>query len=353
MGPEKEVIEVRKGEEINVRQLEEYLRQSLPGLPNGSLEVKQFSAGVSNLTYLLRIGEWEAVMRRPPFGPLPPKAHDMGREFRFLELLHPVFPLAPRPYLYCSDPGVLGAPFFIMERRKGIVLNDAFPSNVKVDQALCRHLSYMVVDTLAELHQVDVKASGLDQFGHPEGFVERQVRGWISRYERVKTDEHPVVPKLTQWLLENIPTSGEVTLIHNDFKLNNILFSADLSSVQAVVDWEMATIGDPLFDLGVTLSYWVESRDSEWLRQGLPTVTVMQGFLNREEMAERYARRTGRDLSSLSFYVTFAYFKLAVVLQQIYYRWKNGQTKDNRFSNFGQLVKHLIYFSFEQSRKTR
>jgi aminoglycoside phosphotransferase (APT) family kinase protein len=346
-----ETIDVREGEDFDVRTVERYLRERIEDLPEGELEVRQFPSGASNLTYLLKIGGWEGVLRRPPLGPVPPKAHDMGRESGVLSKLNAVYPLTPRPYFFCEDESVIGAPFYVMERRKGVVLDDSFPEGVEPDEGLCRGVSRTVVDTLAELHAVDLRGSGLADLGKPEGFVERQTQGWISRYEKAKTDEIEEVGPLTDWLARNVPESPEPTVIHNDYKLNNLVLDpGDLTQVRAVLDWEMATVGDPLFDLAVSLSYWVEPGDSEDLKAVMPTVTTTPGFMTRGELIERYAEVSGRDLSEMHWYVVFGYFKLAGILQQIYARWKNGQTRDERFVTFGDRVRTLILHAESLSR---
>ena len=344
MNFEEETITVRTGEAFDLQKVENYLREHIEGLDEGPLKVRQFPSGASNLTYLIQIGDWEGVLRRPPFGPLPPRAHDMQRESSLLQKVSPVFPLAPRPYLFCDDLSLLGVPFYVMERRRGIVLNDTFPAGVTPDVSLCQRISETVVDTLAQIHAIDWQAAGLGEFGHPEGFLGRQVKGWIERYFRAQTDDYPQVEPLTRWLAEHIPTSLAATLIHNDFKLNNMLLDEhDLGKAVAVLDWEMATIGDPLFDFAISLSYWVTEDDPEELRNVLPLVTNYPGFISRERFMELYAQKSGRDLSSMHFYMTFAYFKLAVILQQIYVRWKRGQTQDARFAVFGDRVHNLIF----------
>jgi aminoglycoside phosphotransferase (APT) family kinase protein len=338
-----DTIEVRAGEDLAWAKIEQYLRAHISDIGVGTLEVRQFPSGASNLTYRLRIGEWEGVLRRPPFGPVPPKAHDMRRESGLLARIHPVFPLAPRPYVFCDDLELMGVPFYVMERRRGFVLNDVFPSGVSGTPELCRRLSETVVDTLVEIHAIDWRAAGLAEFGHPEGFVERQVKSFIERYARSATEESPDVADLTRWLVEHIPASPAPSLIHNDFKLNNMLVDIqDPARPVAVLDWEMATIGDPLFDLAISLGYWVQPDDPADLRAILPTITPLPGFFSRAEFMERYAEKSGRDLSSLHFYLTFAYFKLSVILAQIYVRWKRGQTQDPRFAIFGPRIRTLV-----------
>ena len=346
-----EIIDVREGEDFDAKTVERYLRERVDGLPEGELEVRQFPSGASNLTYLLKIGYWEGVLRRPPLGPVPPKAHDMGRESGVLAKLNAVFPLAPKPYFFCEDESVIGAPFYVMERRTGVVLDDSFPEAIEPDEELCRGVSRAVADILVELHTVDLEASGLADLGRPEGFLQRQTEGWISRYDKAKTDEIREVGPLTDWLAANVPESPEPTVIHNDYKLNNLVLDPDdLTEVRAVLDWEMATVGDPLFDLAVSLSYWVEPGDSDELKAVMPTVTATPGFMTRKEIIDRYAEESGRDLSEMHWYVVFGYFKLAGILQQIFARWKNGQTKDERFATFDERVRTLILHAENLSR---
>jgi aminoglycoside phosphotransferase (APT) family kinase protein len=328
------------------------MREHIENLPEGELEVRQFPSGASNLTYLVKIGDWEGVLRRPPLGPLPPKAHDMGRESNLLKKLHEAFPLAPKPYFFCEDESIVGAPFYVMERREGVIVDASFPEGVEPTDELRRGISRMVVDTFVELHAVDWQKAGLGELGRPEGFLERQVKGWIGRYDKAKTEVIEEVEPLTEWIARDIPESPPATIVHNDYKLNNLLLNPeDLTEVRAVLDWEMTTIGDPLFDLAVSLSYWVEAGDSQELKEVLPTVASTPGFMTRREFIDRYAEQSGRDLSNVHWYVVFGYFKLAVILQQIYARWHSGQTKDERFADFDERVRNVILHAYELSRK--
>ncbi len=346
-----ETIKVREGEGFDPDAVEGVLREKIDGLPEGKLEVEQFPSGASNLTYRLRIGEWEGVLRRPPLGPIPPKAHDMGRESGILSKLNAAYPLAPKPYFFTDDEGLIGAPFYVMEKRTGVVLDDSFPEGVEPDEGLCRGISRTVVDTLVELHAVDPDEAGLGDLGRPEGFLGRQTEGWIGRYDQAKTDEIDEVEPLTDWLAANAPESPPPTVIHNDYKLNNLVLNPDdLTDVQAVLDWEMTTVGDPLFDLAVSLSYWTEPGDPDDLKAVMPTVTSTPGFMTRRELIDLYAERSGRDLSEMHWYVVFGYFKLAGILQQIFARWKNGQTQDERFATFGDRVRTLILHAETLSR---
>ncbi len=326
--------------------VEKFLAKNMKDYPNEPLEVEQYSTGFSNLTYLIRSGDWEAVLRRPPEGPLPPKAHDMNREVDFLTKIHPYYPLVPKPYLFCQDERVMGAPFYVMERKSGFVLDEEFPPNQEVTKEQLQKLSYEVVDALAKLHQIDFEKAGLTEFGYAQGFLDRQVNGWIKRYQQVKTDDVLYVEKVSSWLVNNIPKVYDSAIIHNDYKLNNMLLSSDLTEVKAVLDWEMATIGDPFFDLGGALAYWLQEDDPESLKESLPSITANPGFISRDAFLHRYALQTKKDIPGLNFYLTLNYFKLAVALQQIYYRWKIGQSKDERFKDFDRRVSSLMERAF-------
>lgn len=338
-----DVIEVREGEDFDREAVKSYIEATYGKLPPGPLEVKQFSTGVSNLTYFIRCGDWEAVLRRPPNGPLPPKSHDMKRESDFLTKLYPYFPYVPKPYVMCEDTSIIGVPFYVMERKKGIVLDEEFPPHIEVTNSQLETLSYNVVDRLAELHTIDYEKAGLSSFGRPEGFIERQVKGWIKRYEKAKTEDIPNVDRVKELLMEQLPTSTWNGIIHNDYKLNNMLLNDDLTEITAILDWEMVTIGDPLFDLGGALVYWVQKDDPESVKESLPSITAARdGFITREAFIERYVEKTGRDINDIHFYVALNYFKLGVALQQIYYRWKIGKSTDERFATFHDRARHLI-----------
>jgi aminoglycoside phosphotransferase (APT) family kinase protein len=350
---EERTIPVREGEELDRRRIEAYLRAELAELPPGDLEIRQFPTGSSNLTYLLTVGPWRAVLRRPPLGPVPPRAHDMEREAGILRHLNPAFPLAPRSFLVCNDPAVLDVPFHVMEYREGTVVARDFPEGVEVTAALCGEFANVVLNTLLALHEVDYRSAGLGELGRPEGFLERQVRGWITRYEKSRTDESPDVAGLTGWLSAHVPASPPATLIHNDYHLKNLLFDPDdPRRIRAVLDWEMTTVGDPLMDLAVFLSYWVEPGDPGPLKRIFAAVTTRPGFPTRRALIESYAARSGRDLSRMGWYLPFAYFKLAVILQQIYARWVRGQTRDPRFSEFGPAIVQIVQHAHRLMRES-
>jgi aminoglycoside phosphotransferase (APT) family kinase protein len=349
-GLSEQLISVRFGEDFNRENLRQYLIQQKL-ITNQPMDVMQFPSGSSNLTYLIRCSDWEAVMRRPPFGTLPPKAHDMKRESILLKKIYGHFKPIPKQYAFCEDLSVIGAPFYIMERKKGIVIDNSFPPEYKVTKEKCHQISTKVIETLIELHGIDYKGASLDTFGKPEGFVERQVVGLIKRFNGIKTEEIGKLENLSSWLINSIPKSYDSTIIHNDYKLNNIILSEDLSEVVAVLDWELATIADPLFDLGITLGYWVQDDDPDYLKNVQPAVTHLPGFLSRTEFIEYYESKTGRDTTSIHFYLVLAYFRLAVMLQQMHYRWKMGETKDERFAAHDIHVKNLILHAYEISHQ--
>ncbi len=331
---------IRAGEELDLDKLTPYLQQVL-NRPGQTVEVEQFPGGHSNLTYLVRIGDLEFVLRRPPFGSKVKSAHDMGREHTILSKLAPHFPQAPRPLFVCTDESILGCTFYGMQRRHGVVLRRA-PKPGTIDATLGRKLSEVAVDTLANLHNLDLDLVGLADFGKPEGYVERQVSGWTKRYHKSQTDVIPAVEKVASYLAENMPTSGPATLIHNDFKFDNLVLDAnDPTRVAAILDWEMSTVGDPLMDLGTALCYWVEKDDNPGMQMISFGPTAAPGFLSRREVAERYAQKTGRNLENVVYYYCFGLFKTAVVTQQIYYRFAKGLTKDPRFAMMIEATKIL------------
>lgn len=343
-----ETARVRAGEELDWARLIAWLRERLPacGIPGLDLanepEVTQFPGGHSNLTYLLKFGDADIVVRRPPFGPVPPTAHDMAREFRWLSAMNRVFPLAPRPYLLCDDVNVVGAVFYAMERRKGLVVRATEPPQLANNPNARRAISAAMIDTLATLHKVDVVAEGLSALGKPAGFVDRQVRGWSERWERSKTDTLPDMDALARWLRERLPHDPDKpAVVHGDFKLDNVMVDpGDVGRIVAVFDWEMSALGDPLVDLGIVLAYWQPTSPPEQ-RDALTTVTDRDGYFSRDEIVNRYAEQSGRDVSNVRYYEVFALFKIAVVIQQIYYRYVKGQTTDARFATFGARVKYL------------
>ncbi|HEY0376454.1 MAG TPA: phosphotransferase family protein [Pyrinomonadaceae bacterium] len=331
--------EVREGEQLDLPKLLAYLRDKLPDI-EGEAEVRQYPAGFSNLTYHLRVGGREFVLRRPPHGAKIKTAHDMGREFMILSRLRPVYPKVPRPVLYCEDETILGAPFYLMERVRGVILRARPPEGVELSAQTMRRLSESFVRNLVEIHAVDYAAAGLGDLGRPEGYVSRQIEGWTRRYYNARTDDVPEVEGLARWLAEHAPQDSGRALIHNDYKYDNVVFDPeDLARVVAVLDWEMATVGDPLMDFGTSLAYWMDPDDpADWQAAGFG-LTALAGNLRRRELVETYARLSGRDVRDPVFYFAYGLLKVAVIVQQIYHRYSQGHTTDPRFAGLLSLVR--------------
>jgi aminoglycoside phosphotransferase (APT) family kinase protein len=334
-------------EHINWNRLETLVRETIPGIPNEVMKIKKFSQGYSNHTYLLSFGDWESVLRRPPFGEIPAKAHDIKREYTILSKLHGVYFLAPKPYLYSENPAIMERHFYLMEKKQGVVINEVLPDSYGSSELVGPAISKSIINSLLELQQVDYKKANLMDIGKPEGFLERQVHSWIKRYSKSKMDELGGVVELEEWLIKHMPTTVETTIVHNDFKLNNLVLDPyDPSVVNGVLDWEMATIGDPMTDIGAVITYWGEVSDPE---MGISVVTNQPGFFSRREMAEQYARVSGRDIFNIDYYVAFGFYKLAVIWQQLDFRWIKGATDDDRFANLLNPIANL----FDMANLTR
>ncbi len=338
-----ELIAERPDERVDAARLEPYLRANLAGA-EGPLSVGQFHGGKANLTYLLRFGDREFVLRRPPLGPIPPGAHDMRREHRVLSRLYRQFALAPRSLLLCEDESILGAVFIVEERRHGFVIRDDIPAEFAGRPDLNRRIGEALIDALADLHLVPPADVGLDDLGRPEGFMERQLSGWTKRWhasrggEAAERSAATMAPVL-DWLAAHLPRSGAAALLHNDYRLDNCLLdTADPARIAAVLDWDMCTQGDPLADLGYILNYWVEPGDDPAWREIAAMPTWRAGFPSRAEAVQRYAARTGFDVDAVGWYQVFAAFKLAVIIQQIYIRFVRGQTQDERFRHYYRRV---------------
>jgi len=336
-----EVIDVRPEEQLDTVALEAYLRAHLPGA-EGDFGMWQFGGGHANLTFLVRFDEREFVLRRPPLGPLPARAHDMQREYRVLSRLYDAFPLAPKALLLCTDRAVIGSDFVIEERRHGIAIRRGLPERYCDDPALAQRIGDMLVDTLADLHRVNVSAIGLDTLGKPEGFVARQLASWIDRWHVAQTHGTLDAAHLTAWLSERLPPSPVATIVHNDYKLDNMLVDADdPSRVTALLDWDMCTVGDPLMDVGYMLALWPQADEpSAWRIGTMPT--WRPGFRTRAEAVARYAARTGFDITHIEWYRIFSLFRFAGILQQIYKRYVTGQTHDERFASFGFQANAIV-----------
>jgi aminoglycoside phosphotransferase (APT) family kinase protein len=344
---------VRTGEELDLVKLEPYLRRHFPG-DEGRLLVRQFPSGHSNLTYSLSLGARELVLRRPPFGSKVKSAHDMNREFRVLAKLHSVYAPAPEVVLYCDDELIIGAPFYLMNPIHGIILRRQVPRGLDFPAEKARRLSESFIDNLIRLHRVDYAEVGLSDLGKPEGYLERQVRGWTERYYGSKTHDYPEVEKISAWMQQHLPPPSGVSLIHNDYKYDNVVLdSNDITAIVGVLDWEMCTIGDPFADLGTTLAYWIDANDPEELQKNRWGPTNVPGSLTRAGIVDRYAQKTGGDPSQIAFYLAFARFKLAVIVQQIYYRYHQGLTKDQRFASMPDTIQMLLRASWHAAQTGR
>lgn len=332
---------VRQGEELDTGSLDAFLATALPDL-SGDLVVEQFPSGFSNLTYLIRKGERALVLRRPPFGVQVRSGHDMAREHRILSALSRVYPLAPKPLVFSDDESVIGAPFYVMERREGVILRSGIPKGLEITPERMRSMCDSLVAGLADLHAVDVQRAGLSDLGNPDGYVRRQVEGWIKRFDKARTGPTPEIDRIGAWLRERIPAESGATLVHNDYKFDNVMLSpADPTKIIAVLDWELCTIGDPLLDLGTTLGYWIQPSDNPILLALPFGPTAEPGAFTRAEVAEAYAEKTGRDLSNILYYYVFGLLKIGGIVQQIFYRYEKGFTQDPRFSMLDKVVELL------------
>ncbi len=351
-----EAVKVRQGEDFNIDAVESFIRENVEGLSDkhpcdspcdspcehtderpDKLTVKQYPGGFSNLTYLLKMGNREMVLRRPPIGAKIKAAHDMAREYRILKAIYPQFSYCPKPLACSEDESIIGAPFYVMEKLSGIILRKDMPEGLSLSKNQVQQMCINLIDLHLELHALDVKAAGIDFIGKPEGYVSRQVEGWAGRYRNAKTPDAPDFENVISWLIDKMqPDTDTPTLIHNDYKFDNVVLNPDNPvEIIGVLDWEMTTYGDPLMDLGSSLAYWVEKNDpEEWhLMKSLPT--LLDGAMTRQEIIDMYGEKSGRSMSKFDFYECFGLFRLAVIAQQIYQRFHQGFTKDKRF---GMLI---------------
>ena len=328
------------GELPHLTALNQYIQQHAPQM--GKVKtITRFTGGYSNLTYCLQTDSGkEYVLRRPPVGANIKSAHDMGREFRVLSLLKPHYAKVPAPLLYCDSPDIIGAPFYVMENVAGTILRAFNAPKMNIAAETFQQLSAALVNNLVTLHALDIHATGLDQLGKPEGYVQRQVEGWVKRYYAAETDKIETLEAVAKWMPEHLPRHQHYTLLHNDYKYDNVILNPDnLSEITGVLDWEMATVGDPLMDLGATLAYWFEPGEGDTFKAY--NLTWLPGNFTRKQVIDHYAEKSGRDLSDISFYYVFGLFKNAVIAQQIYHRWKQGHSSDARFGALLPMIRLL------------
>jgi len=345
--------EIRSGEQPDYEAIASYLKSHFSDL-DGEMKVRQFGGGASNLTYLISFENFECVMRRPPYGAQIKSAHDMGREFRVLDALSKHYKKAPKPLLYEESGDVLGCQFYVMERVHGVILRHNDGSDGSIPQDMVADIANGLMDTLAELHALDYKAVGLGDLGKPQGYVQRQVEGWTRRYMKAKTDEVESIEFIAKWLAKEMPTESHASIIHNDYKHDNVVLDKDnLSEVKAILDWEMCTIGDPLMDMGTVLSYWINPEDHPALKKNFPNPSALPGNPNRSGLLALYESKTGRKMDNPVFYYVFGLFKTAVILQQIYARFKVGHTTDQRFANFNEAVQAFGIMGYQAIQKNQ
>ncbi|WMW80133.1 phosphotransferase family protein [Undibacterium cyanobacteriorum] len=334
--------QVRSGEELPMAAIEHFIKQHLPDL-QGQAELEQFSGGASNLTYLLRFPDRDLILRRPPFGHKAKSAHDMLREAKIMQALKPVYPYVPTVIAACDDASVMDCDFYVMERIHGIIPRHNLPKGLVLSEAETRALCLSVLDKMIALHQIDYKAAGLESIGKGEGYVQRQMDGWSERYRKAKTDDVGDFEQVMAWLKAKMPARDVATcIIHNDFRFDNVVLNPDdITDVIGVLDWEMATLGDPLMDLGNTLAYWVQADDDAVFQSVRRQPTHLPGMLSRAEVIAYYGEKTGYRVDNFDFYAIFGLFRLAVIVQQIYYRFFHGQTTNPAFANFGKMSLYL------------
>ncbi len=347
-----DTVLTRPNETVDLERLRTWLQSTVPEvLPAGThLEVRQFPSGFSNLTYRVTLasedGDRAYVLRRPPRGVKPGVAHDMAREFGILSALHPLGVPVPRPVAYCEDVSVVGAPFYLMAYVDGVILRGSVPTDLRADTGVSsdsvRALSHTFVSTLTQVHAVDVREGPLSTLGRPDGYVQRQVEGWARRWQAARTDAVPDLERVASWLDAHRPPDRDVALVHNDFKFDNLVLDhRTMRDVVAILDWEMATIGDPLMDVGTSLAYWVQAGDAPIFRALGLGITALAGSFTRAELVQAYGIASGRDVSDAVFYYAFGLFKVAVIAQQIYARHLQGLTADPRFAALGDVVQAL------------
>lgn len=333
--------EIREGEELDPQVVTDFIRAVVPEV-QGTARIKQFPGGASNLTYAISFDNKEYILRRPPFGKKAKSAHDMGREYRVMQKLKPVYPYVPNMVAFCQDETVLGCEFYVMERLIGIIPRTNLPKGMTLTPEQGRALCLSVLDRFIELHSVDYQAAGLADLGKGDGYVVRQIEGWSKRFLDAKTPDAPDCEKTMTWLHDHMPPQVKTCIIHNDYRMDNVVLDPnDPTRVIGVLDWEMATLGDPLMDLGNTLSYWIEANDPPAAQLSRRQPSHIPGMMTRAEIMDYYCSRMQLKADNFTFYRVYGLFRLAVILQQIYYRYYHGQTKDQRFSAFGFAVTAL------------
>jgi aminoglycoside phosphotransferase (APT) family kinase protein len=333
---------VRKGEELDVLVIDQWLKSHLENLL-GTPEITQFTGGASNWTYRIQYENEDLILRRPPAGTKAKSAHDMGREYRIQKALAGLYPV-PEMLAFCEDESIIGTEFYVMKRINGIIPRANLPKTLNLSQEETRQLCTNVIDQLINLHQIDIKATGLVALGNGEGYVKRQIDGWSKRFVQARTENVENFETVMQWLQDNMPTKEYISLIHNDYRMDNVILDPEQPmNIIGVLDWEMATIGDPLMDLGNSMAYWVQADDDAYLQSVRRQPSHLDGMLTRKEIVEYYSKKTGIEIENWSFYEVYGFFRLAVIVQQIYYRYHHGQTTNPMFKDFWMMVNYLNF----------
>ncbi len=345
-------VDIRRGEELNIENLQKYLLDTLE--ISGEINISQFPSGFSNLTYLIKIGKEELVLRRPPYGAKIKSGHDMSREYNILAKLYPLYSKVPKVICFCNDESIIGSPFYLMERINGIILRANSPINKSLDPTTIKKISNNFIDNFVELHSIDIRKSKLDEIGFINGYNERQIKGWISRYKKSKVEEYDNLEKSAKWLLNNIPKESSSSLIHNDYKYDNIVLGINnISKIISVLDWEMSTIGDPLMDLGTTLGYWTNHNDTDFMKKLNFNPSSLPGNPTRDDFVNQYALKSKIEINNITFYYVYGLFKIAVIVQQIYFRYKKGLTKDDRFKELNLWIEDLALIANQSINKKK
>lgn len=334
--------QVRKEDALDKHKLSVYLSKHLENFKiNDEISIQQYSGGASNLTYLLQCNNQQVILRTSPKGVNIKGAHDMGREYKVLNLIDGHFAYSPKALLFCEDENIIGRPFYLMQKIEGIIPRNTFPVPVspKQTQDICKDL----IDVHIALHEIDLDKTGLVKLGKAEGYIQRQITGWNQRYKNARLEDSLPANELMQWLAENQPKDTQTSLIHNDYKFDNVVLSSHAPhKIIAVLDWEMTTIGSPLMDLGCSLAYWIEKTDPPAMQAIRMMPTNIQGMMTRQEIVDYYGQQRNLDMSNFNYFYTFGLFRLAVIVQQIYKRYAQGKTNNPAFKHFGEIAKVLI-----------
>ena len=334
---------LREEDRFDIDAVDGWLRERVPGL-EGQPQVEQFSRGASNLTYRLRYSNRDLILRRPPPGTKAKSAHNMVREHDIQKALKKVYPYVPEMLALCTDESVIECDFYVMERVEGVILRKNLPPGLSLDRDQAGKLCRNAIDRLIELHSVDVEATGLDSLGKGAGYNRRQIEGWSERFRKAKTWNVLPGRYVMDWLAEHIPDEVGIRVIHGDFRFDNLVLAADDPlKIIGVLDWELATLGDPLMDLGNSLAYWVQADDDRYFRGFRRQPTHIPGMMKRSEVVEYYCDRMGLKPDNWAFYEVFGLFRLAVIAQQIYYRYHHRQTRNAQFKHFWVAVNYLLW----------